>query len=203
MPRTVRAVCIAWWISLLVPLAGVAAEPADGAADVALRPANWAQPVAVDGAPNLHRVSPLLYRCAQPTAAGLVNLAGLGVKAVVSLRAFHGETDEADAAGLVYLRIPFKTWHAEDEDVVEFLRFVCDPAHQPALVHCQHGADRTGTMCAVYRVVVEGWTADQAIDEMVRGGYGFHEVWDNLRTYLRGLDVPRLRRAAGLDAPAP
>jgi protein tyrosine phosphatase (PTP) superfamily phosphohydrolase (DUF442 family) len=200
MNRTVRVVCIAWPLALLVPL-GLAAGAAE-AADPELRPAIWAQPVAVEGAPNLHRVSPTLYRCAQPSAQGLSNVAALGVKAVVSLRAFHGESDEAEAAGLTYLRISFKTWHAEDEDVVQFLRFVCDPAHQPALVHCLHGADRTGTMCAVYRVVVDRWTVEQAIDEMRRGGYGFHEVWDNLPAYLRGLDVPRLAQA-GLDAPAP
>ncbi len=35
-----------------------------------------------------------------------------------------------------------------------FLRIVTDPKRVPVLVHCQAGADRTGTMCAVYRIAV-------------------------------------------------
>ena len=65
-------------------------------------------------------------------------------------------------------------------------------------VHCQHGADRTGTATAVYRIVVEGWTKDEAIREMTQGGYGFHPLWANLIRYVRELDVDRLRREAGL-----
>jgi hypothetical protein len=33
-------------------------------------------------------------------------------------------------------------------------------------VHCREGVDRTGVMVAVYRVAIDGWSTDQAIDEM-------------------------------------
>ena len=42
------------------------------------------------------------------------------------------------------------------KDVVRFLKIVTDPESGSVLVHCLHGADRTGTMCALYRVAVEG-----------------------------------------------
>jgi len=31
------------------------------------RPEKWAQPVILDGVPNMHKVSAILYRSAQPT----------------------------------------------------------------------------------------------------------------------------------------
>ena len=160
----------------------------------------WAKAVDVPGAPNLHQVSPTLYRSAALEPAGFAAIKNLGVKTVVNLRAFHSDRKETAAAGLQYEHIYFKTWHAEDEDVVRFLKIVTDPARQPALVHCQHGADRTGTLCAIYRIAVEGWSKEEAIDEMMRGDYGYHEVWVNLPPYIRGLDIDKIRAAAGLPS---
>jgi protein tyrosine/serine phosphatase len=157
-----------------------------------------AERLRVEGAPNLHRVSADLYRGAQPTTEGVQALQAMGVKTIVSLRAFHSDRDEVAGAGIGYERISFKPWHPEDEDVVRFLRIATDPARTPVFVHCQHGADRTGMMCAVYRVVVQGWSRDEAAREMVEGGFGFHAVWRDIREYLAGLDVEGLRRQAGL-----
>ena len=64
------------------------------------------------------------------------------------------------------------------------------------LVHCQHGADRTGTMCAMYRILREGWTADDAIDEMKNGGYGYHSVWGNLPRFIRKSAEQRVKANA-------
>ena len=105
-------------------------------------------------------------------------------------------------AGLAYEHISFKAWHAEHEDVVRFLRIVADPARQPVFVHCQHGADRTGMMTAIYRIAVQGWSKEDAIAEMTEGGFGFHSIWTNLVEYVRKLDVDRLKREAGLTAPS-
>jgi protein tyrosine/serine phosphatase len=160
----------------------------------------WAQAIDIDGLPNLHRVTSNLYRSAQPTAEGMQQLRKLGIKTVVSLRAFHDDTDRLrDVEGVRYYQIHMKTWHAEKEDAVTFLKLVTDSANQPVLVHCQHGADRTGTMCAVYRMAVQGWTKEQAVREMTEGGFGFHEVWSNLRKWLDTVDVQDLRSGAGIQ----
>jgi len=116
------------------------------------RSPRWAVRVERPGLPNLHRVSPKLYRGAQPTREGLDELRRLGVRTIVSLRAFHGERDAVAAAGLGYERISFKVWHPEDEDMRRFLAVVGDPARQPVFVHCLRGSDRTGTAVAVYRM---------------------------------------------------
>ena len=100
--------------------------------------------------------------------------------------------------GISYEQVYMKAWHAEKEDVVQFLRIVTNPSRLPIFVHCEHGSDRTGMMVAIYRVVVSGWTKKQAIREMVEGGYGFHSIWANLPRFIRNLDVNAIRKEAGI-----
>lgn len=165
------------------------------------RPAAWAEPLVRPGLPNLHRVAPELYRGAQPTPQGWKELESLGVKSVLSLRSAHDD-DPLPESPLLFERISFKTWHPEDEDVVRFLRFVGEPAHQPVFLHCAHGADRTGTMCAIWRIVRDGWERDEAIREMKDGGYEFHPWNVQLVHYLEETDFDALARQAGLRVPA-
>ncbi|MCK6535788.1 MAG: tyrosine-protein phosphatase [Polyangiaceae bacterium] len=166
------------------------------------RPVSWAQRLERPGLPNLHRVSPVYYRGAQPTAEGMAELHRLGVRTVVNLRAVHSDRDEIGALPLAYEHISAKAWHGEDEDVIRFLKIVTDPARQPVFVHCQHGADRTGTMTAMYRIVVQGWSKHEAIREMTQGDFGFHSIWKNLIEYVEQVDVEKIRKAAGLAKPA-
>lgn len=164
------------------------------------RSTNWATRVEQDGLPNLFRVTTNLYRCAQPTADGLKAAEKLGIKTVISLRALHSDKDEVESTTLRTERIRFNTWHPEDEDVVRFLKLVSNTNNGPYLIHCLHGADRTGTMIAIHRMAFEGWTKQEAIKEMTTGGFGYHTVWRNLIKYLNELDVEKLKKKAGLPA---
>lgn len=176
------------------------AEPVggDGPGTGAVRPAVWAEPIAREGLPNFHRVADGLYRGAQPTAAGFKELKALGVKTVVNLRSFNSDRDELGDTGLGYEHITMKAWHPERKEIVRFLQIVTDKERAPVFVHCQHGADRTGTMCAIYRIAIEGWSKDDARAEMTGGGFGFHPTWKNLLEYVRDLDVDEIKREAGL-----
>jgi protein tyrosine/serine phosphatase len=162
------------------------------------RPASWAERVMLDGVPNLHQVSSNLYRSAQPTAEGMQRLQEQGVATIVNLRSFHSDREEIGGTGLAYEHIYMKAWHPERKEIVRFLQIATDPRRTPVLVHCQHGADRTGTMCALYRVAVQGWTKEEAIREMTQGGFGFHEIWQNLPSWIRELDVESIRKDAGI-----
>lgn len=165
------------------------------------RPTHWAQPLSMTGAPNLHKVSDTLYRSAQPSIEGMRNLKAQGIKTVVNLRSFHSDRDKLGDTGLGYEQIFMKTWNPEYKDVVRFLKIVTDPERAPVLVHCQHGADRTGVMVALYRIAVQNWNKRDAAREMVEGGYGFHSVWTNLVPWLEELDIETLRRDAGIGKP--
>ena len=161
------------------------------------RHVHWAQPIAIDGVPNLHKVSDDLYRSAQPTAEGMRNLKKMGIETIVNLRSFHSDKDEIGQTGLGYEHIYMKAWHPEEEDIVRFLQIVTNKKRTPVLIHCQHGADRTGTMCAVYRIAIQGWTKKEALEEMTKGGFGFHGVWKNLTHWINDLDIEKIRKAAG------
>jgi len=156
----------------------------------------WAIRIEKPGLPNLHRVSDDLYRGAQPTAEGFRQLKAMGVRTIINLRLFYNDQDKFVGTDLGYEEIPMNAWYAEDEDVICFLKLVTDRSRAPFFIHCQYGADRTGMLCAVYRIVIQGWTKDEAISEMTQGEFGFHGIWQNLVEYVRKLDVKKLKRQA-------
>ena len=159
----------------------------------------WAKPLVTDELPNLYKVSDILYRGAQPEAEGFKKLKEMGIKTVINLRNFHSDRDEIGDLDFNYQHIYMTAWHPEEKELVKFLRIVSDPANQPVFVHCQHGADRTGTMCALYRLAIDGWSKQQALEEMTKGGFGFHAIWKNLEKYILQLDVDAVQQKAGLE----
>ena len=158
------------------------------------RPMGWATPIQMQGAGNFYKVTDHLYRSEQPIEEGMENLKKMGIKTVINLRAFHSDLDEIKKTGLLNEELSVKTWHIEDEDVIRVLRIIRERENGPFLMHCWHGADRLGVMCAMFRIVEQGWTKDEAIQEMVEGGYGFHAVWSNIIEYVKNVDVERIRR---------
>lgn len=183
-------------ISLCVLLACASQAPAQLSTN---RPETWAQPLRVEGVPNLHIVSTNLYRSAQPNRMGMQNLEKLGVKTVINLRSFSSDRSELKGTKLQRAHIYMKAWHPEHKEVLEFLRIATDTNRTPVLVHCQHGADRTGTMCAVYRMVVQGWTKEEALREMQTGSFGYHAIWKNLPPWISKLDVESIRTELGIQ----
>lgn len=158
----------------------------------------WTTAVDEAGLPNFYRVSDVLYRGAQPTDDGLLRLPGMGFKTVVNVRL--GDTDGPCMADLPigYEHWPMSAMTIGDDEVVRFLQLVSDKDRTPVFVHCHHGADRTGVLCAMYRVAMQGWAREDAIAEMTRGGMRFNSLFQNLVTYVRTADVDELRRRAGL-----
>ena len=142
----------------------------------------------VAGVGNFARVDHRLYRGAQPTAEGYRNLKKLGVKTVISFRSNANTRADAEAAGLTYIRIPIQadllgSEPPTDEQVRTFFDIVLDPAQQPVYMHCMGGKDRTGTLCAVYRMEIGGWTNDETIEEMQ--AFGFHDNYADLMNYVK------------------
>jgi protein tyrosine/serine phosphatase len=164
------------------------------------RPSQWAQRLVLDGVRNLHRVNEFLYRSAQPSEVGMRNLERLGIRRVINLRAFHCDLSKFGGTGLVNHRLHVFTWTVQERQVIRVLRMLRSPENGPFLIHCKHGADRTGLMTAMFRIVEQGWSKQAAIQEMVQGGYGYHAMWQNIIRYIEEVDIERIRRALGVRA---
>jgi protein tyrosine/serine phosphatase len=180
-------------------VAALLALPLGTRATAQSRPAAWASAVELAGVTNLHAVAPNIFRSAQPTAAGFRALAQQhGIKTVVSMRANHADHWLVRGTDIKVVPFPTNTWHIRRASVVGALRTLrtASPA-APVLLHCQHGADRTGLIMALYRVLYQGWTKQAALEEMQNGGFGYHAVWGNIPRFVRRVDVARLRDEVG------
>ena len=153
----------------------------------------WAKPCdnCIAGVENFSRVSPALWRGSQPTAEGFRNLAAAGVKTIVSLRQHSDDLPLLQGTNLRYIRIPSHAWDPEDAQLILFLKILEDPKNWPVFVHCAEGRYRTGYSVATYRIVVENWSADDAIHEMF--DFRFNAIWFRIPTFLRALDVAKVR----------
>ncbi len=185
-------------LALLGVAVAVSMAPMALAADAsASRPTQWA--TVVDSTMNLFRVTPRFYRSARLDEDNLPQLRALGIKTVVSLRAFHSDRRLLRDSGIRTVRVATLTWAIDDDEVVRALRAIrAGEQRGPVLLHCQHGADRTGLVTAMYRMVEQGWTREAALDELINGGFGYHSLWKNIPDYLEAVDVDRIR--AKLDA---
>ena len=168
------------------------------ATELRVRPITWAQPVIGSSVGNFYRVSDGLYRSEQPGTDGFSELSALGVGEVLNLREFHSDDDEASATRMTLHRIAIDTGALSETHLTEALKIITH-RKAPLLVHCWHGSDRTGAVIAAYRMVVEGWPRQQAIDEFRNGGFGYHETfYPDIVALLETLDVEAIRRRIDL-----
>jgi len=156
---------------------------------------------------NFHVVEDgVLYRCGQLTPDSFPRvLDECGIKTVVTMRTARDksmpnpdEWEEKVCAerGLKHLRLVPLVWGENekgevpaDENVKKFLDLMGDKANHPVLIHCFAGIHRTGTMCALFRMEYQGWTADRAIDEMQLRGFAPEDMHQHIEAYLRGYRV--------------
>lgn len=153
-------------------------NPAFDLADAAHLPAPR---VAIDGVPNSGKVTPTLFRGAQPAQEGFNSLSKNGIAVVVDLR-FEGDRDAemraVTHAGMQYVAMPWSCHFPRDSITAQFLQFLRANPGEKIFVHCEHGVDRTGLMIAAYRMADEAWTPEQARREMIAYGFdALHRNW--------------------------
>jgi tyrosine-protein phosphatase SIW14 len=141
-----------------------------------------------EGLPNFDKVNDNLYRGAQPNSEGIQRLHQLGIKTIINLRdddeRARAEGTAAAAAGLRYFNVPMDNFGRPSDDTVErILALIAMPENQPVFIHCKRGADRTGTIIAIYRIVHDGWTSEKAKEEANRHGMIFWQV--GMKDYIR------------------
>ncbi len=149
-----------------------------------------------------------LYRSRQPFGWHWSVLKRHDIKMVINLRSEGEFRDYADLVeeierckeyGAEYINIPVTTALPSYADVETFLKSV-RRSKGAALFHCEHGRTRAGFMAGAYRIVMDDWTVDQALDEMVEFGYSFRKKRELTMTMLNTF---RRDRQAWLDKTAP
>ncbi len=151
--------------------------------------AAFAQQAPPAGVPNFHIVNEHVLRGGQPSEEGLRNLAKMGVKTVIDLREANGEMlaekQIVEAAGMHFVNVPMRGMHRPDDaDVAKVLSLFEDKDAGPVFVHCQRGADRTGTVVACYRISHDHWDNGRALDEAKQ--LGMHWTQKAMQHYVKG-----------------
>jgi protein tyrosine phosphatase (PTP) superfamily phosphohydrolase (DUF442 family) len=167
-------------------------------AEIRLRPAQWATPVIGSSLENFYSLDEKVYRSEQPDDKGFAELERFGIKEVVNLRRFHTDKNEAQYRKILLHQVKMNAADIEPEQIVKALKIIQE-SKGPVLIHCWHGADRTGIVAASYRMVFQDWSKEQAIQELKEGGYGYHgKMYPNIVATLLDLDVQAMRTELGL-----
>src|SRR5258708_4225141 len=126
----------------------------------------------VPGVPLFMEVTPNLYRGGQPTKDGFQSLARMGIGIVVDVRGSRKhERHLVTAAGMRYVPMPWHCQFPKDKVFARFLLLLRRNPEKKVFLHCRLGDDRAGMMVAAYRMVEQGWSAQQAWQEMKTSGF--------------------------------
>lgn len=154
----------------------------------------WAQKANIEGLHNAYKVDDNLYRSEQPGCIGMGAVQRQGIQTILNLRLIWNDKNKIQKTNLTGTQIPIRTGKISYEDLVKSLTAI-NHAKKPILIHCWHGSDRTGCVVAAYRIINNGWTKEQAIHELISGGFGFHQKWfPNIIDLINSLDVEKLKQ---------
>lgn len=145
----------------------------------------------------------LAYRSAQPNSALESTIQRVGVRSIVDLRggsagdAFYSrEIEFSGGLGADFYDIPMSATRRPTRRELLRMVAVLDQARYPILFHCKWGADRTGLMAALYRLVKLGEPPEKALGEFslsyghvpLFGPQKLHEPINEYAVWLRDQD---------------
>ena len=161
------------------------------------RPADWATPI--DPQLRLYSMAPNLYRSALPDSGDMPTLQAQGIHTVINF--YQRNDDWLAGSNLTTIHEPLHADRVTDTDVIRVLRAIRAGQNEGGvLIHCKHGQNRTGLMAAMYRIVFDGWSREQAMAEMLEGGFGDGELMTDAVGYLNRVDVAAVRDAVASGA---
>ena len=149
----------------------------------------------------------VLYRSGQLSSDHFAKLVALnGIKTVISLDTAN---DKRESAMATQLGIYFESFEmpgtglGDPEEFHRFLEIVAEPSSRPVLVHCAAGAKRTGAAVALYRMVFDGWSLEDAVKEMKYSGFdGSPELIEHVAKAYNAIPDDLFRRLTRSETPA-
>jgi protein tyrosine/serine phosphatase len=187
--RPVRAIAI---IAVLIWLTLASAQETRPSGSTLKEKHSMARRLEVADLNNLAEVTPNLYRGAQPSSKGLKKLTKMGIDIVVDLRGNRaGERAQVEKLGMTYVAIPWHCPFPKDEAFAKFIALTRANPSKKIFVHCRLGDDRAGMTIASYRMAEQGWSAEEAMNEMQSFGFtrSHHLICPGLAGYEK--DFPR------------
>jgi len=158
------------------------------------RPTAWATKITSTSLKNLYKINDSIYRCEQPDNTAFQELSNIGIKSLLDLKKNHTDSTIAGQNPVHIYNVGMDSDNFTDKEIIAALKIILH-APKPIAVHCQHGADRTGVVIAMYRICFQNWTKEQAIDELRNGGYNFHENHINIPKYINDVDVAKIKKS--------
>lgn len=142
---------------------------------------------------SFYKIAEGVYRSDQPSNKGFRALEKFGIKEVLNLRNWHSDNREARQTGLKLHRLRTKASTINYEEIIQALKIIHN-RQGDIVVHCWHGSDRTGAVCAMYRIVFEHISKEEAIEEMLREEFGFHMVFDQIIDVIHEANIEQIRQ---------
>jgi tyrosine-protein phosphatase SIW14 len=153
-----------------------------------------AEAIKEGGFVNLYKVNADLFRSEQPSKEGVETIKKLGIKTIINLRQTQTDRRILKNIGINAQHLRINTWTISYDDVLEALKLIRD-SEKPVLIHCKHGSDRTGCVIAVYRMVYENASKEDAINEFLNKQYGYHETYfPNILRLLNAIDIEKVKK---------
>lgn len=121
---------------------------------------------------NRHKVSDELWRSSQPVPSDIRWARRNGVRTIISLRhssnfgAWPLVSETCERKGLNLVNLPLFSREPPTHDAVRYAHKVFNSVEYPALLHCKSGADRAGMGSALYVLLRQNGTADEAIRQL-------------------------------------
>jgi protein tyrosine/serine phosphatase len=138
---------------------------------------------------NLHFVSDGIWRSAQPGPSGFDDLKKLGVATILDLQD-DGDEEQWERSTVLRLgmnsaEIPMSgIFSPSDSQVYDALAAIASAQRIGAsiAIHCKYGDDRTGVVCACWRMYHDHWTPAAALAEA--NICGMHRLQFLMRRYI-------------------
>lgn len=158
------------------------------------RPSHWGK--SINYHHNFYEISPVVYRSEQPASSLIPDLKQNHIDVVINLRSRNEDAEILKNQNLELIHIPINTWAMNREDLLAIMKVIktAQENSRKVLIHCYHGSDRTGASIAMYRIIFENWSIEDALNEMKHGGYGFHPIWINIEKIFSAENIKWIRQ---------
>jgi protein tyrosine/serine phosphatase len=121
---------------------------------------------------NAHRLGDRAWRSAQPAPHNIRAFARLGIRTIVNLRgrrcrgSYELERGACERHRIALVDFRVSSRKAPTQESIRAVRELFARVEYPVLIHCKSGADRTGLVSVLYRILQEREPVDSASREL-------------------------------------